>query len=592
MKRNEIERYFKSGEYLRALEGLETANASPWVDTTKLRCMRALGHEGTVRYADRLRKTIEQRAEPYVMNTTERNNLLRYIALVYSERNRPKAACKIIAKLCDENPEVAALHREYAFALANSSRFDEAESELKLAIKLQANNVNSHAQLAHIYCCTGRVDAGWHSYSRAAILEPDNPMYVQRLLYWSNYTERATQQSNYQLTQLWAKRAFPDGQNVQPDRASVDVNPNRRLKIGLVSSDFNHHPISLSITPLLECLDDSEFEVTVYSDTQKVDHITEYLRDITGEWCNSGELSDDELAEQILFDQMDILIDLNGHNRGNRLGVFAKHVAPIQASWLAYPSSTGLKTIAFRITDRIADPINTQDQFYNEKLLRLPGGYICYKPAELAPEIRPIESEGHIRFGSFNSLDKVSILTLDCWSSALLAVPDSTLTIKHQQLASKNACLHILTQLAGRGITSDRIILDASNEKYFDRLDEYNNIDIALDTTPYNGTTSALEALWMGVPIISLSGQTHASRRTASILNRLELDHLATRSIFEFAQRASEIAALTETRNELRLGLRQKMKESSLMNEKQFSREFGNALRLEWRNWCNDYAQN
>ena len=586
MKQSEIQEHFNSGAYQRALDGLEPFESSPWKDTTTLRCLRAMGHSKTLSFADKLKERIDSAQRKYPMSTSERNNQLRYIALVYAESNRASDACKIMHTLCEQSPNVAALHREYAFALSSSGQLDLAESKLITALKLQPKNASSHAQLGRIYCRTGRTDSGYNSYARAATIEPSNPTYIQRLLYWSNYSERTTQQSNYQLTQLWASKAFPNSQ--AGSNTWRTANPDRQLRLGIVSSDFCAHAVSFFITPLLENISRTEFQVTAYSDTRKVDHVTKSIKSLCDVWHDSSNESDAQLASKISADEIDILIDLNGHTAGNRLGVFAKHVVPLQISWLGYPSTTGLKSIGYRISDRVADPVGLNDEYFTEKLLRLPNGFLCYKPLASAPDIQPKDNREHVRFGSFNNLAKVSKLTLDCWAAALLAVPNSTLYIKRQQLINQNAADHFLEQLSIRGINKERIILKTSKAKIEQHLEEYNNIDIALDTTPYNGTTTTLEALWMGVPVVSMSGETHASRVTQSILCRLDLEHLVGKTIYEFSQRAKELANSPDTLKELQLGLRKRMSQSPLMNQTQFAYEFGNTLRTQWRAWCHE----
>jgi len=586
VERSQIQSHFNRGDHQKALDGLEQLEKSPWRDTTKLRCLRSMGHPSATSFADELKTRIDNRSANDPMTTSERNNQLRYIALVYAEQNNAKGACEIMSSLCEHSPKVAALHLEYAFALTNDSQLDLAEAELIRALELQPNNASAHAQLGRIYCRTGRADAGYNSYARAATLEPANPNHIQRLLYWSNYSERTSQQSNYQLTQLWVNKAFPKA--LTPPPAERIIDPSRQLKIGFVSPDFCAHAVSFFIVPLFESLSRTDFQIIAYSDTAKTDHVTKSIKALCDVWRDSSNSSDSELAEQISTDQIDILIDLNGHARGNRLSVFAKHVAPVQMSWLGYPSTTGLKAIDYRITDRIADPVGLNDDFFSEKLLRLPNGFLCYKPLETAPEIEPTESNEAIRFGCFGSLAKVSSLTFDCWAAAMLAVPNSTLYIKRQQLENNNAADYFLQQLLERGVAKDRVTLKTSNAKIENHLGEYNNIDIAFDTTPYNSTTTTLEALWMGVPVISLMGETHASRVTASILHRLNLSGLATKSVVEFANRAKELAEIQETLTDLRFGLRKRMRESSLMNNRQFSYEFGNTLRSKWRDWCDE----
>ena len=585
MERSQIESHFNSGQFTKALQGLESYVESQWRDTTRLRCFRAMGHgKQALKWANELHQRLITNSVPYKLNTSKRNNQLRYIALVFSERGQAKKACDIMQSLCDNSPDVPALHREYAFALTNDSQLDLAEKHLIIALKLQQNNANSHAQLGRIYCRTGRVNDGYSSYSKAATLEPDNPSYIQRLIYWSNYSELTTQQSNYQLTRLWANKAHPGNQ--AGTNTWRTANPDRQLKIGFVSSDFCAHAVSFFIVPLLEGLNRSQFHVTAYSDTKKADGVTESIKDLCDLWRDSSKIKDTQLAAQISADQIDILIDLNGHTAGNRLNVFAKHVVPIQVSWLGYPSTTGLRSIGYRITDRIADPTGLNDQFFSETLLRLPSGFLCYKPLSTAPDIAATDNGGNIRFGSFNNLAKISSLTLDAWAAALHAVPNSTLYLKRQQLINDNSAHFFINEFAERGIGADRLILKTSKAKIEQHLDEYNNIDIALDTSPYNGTTTTLESLWMGVPVISLMGQTHASRVSASILQRLNLNELATKSVVEFAHCAKELSSSDDKLDELRSGLREKMRNSSLMNNSQFAREFGNTIRSQWRDWC------
>ncbi|RBP53334.1 glycosyltransferase family 41 protein [Arenicella xantha] len=587
VERSQIEQYFQRGKFLEALDGLEHIEPSAWRDTTRLRCLRAMGHGAdSVIFANELFETLNNKAHEYRINTSKRNHQLRYIALVFAEQGQAEQASQIMQELCEQSPEVASLHREHAFALNSNDELDGAELALNRAIELQPMNANSHAQLARIYCRTGRVKAGYNSYSMAASLEPENPNYLQRLIYWSNFSELTTPQSNYQLTKLWVQKAHPNNQS--GTNTWRTVNPERQLRIGFISSDFCAHSVSFSILPLLEGLNRSQFHITAYNDSKKSDSITESIRKLCDSWHDVARSTDKSLSALVASDQIDILVDLNGHSTGNRLSVFSKHVAPIQLSWLGYPSTTGLKSINYRITDRVADPIGDGDEFYSEKLVRLTNGFLCYKPLETAPAIAPVDGNGEIRFGAFCSLSKISSLTLDCWAAAMHAVPNSTLQLKRQELKSKHTQDFFLREFSERGIEPQRIILNSAKSKIDQHLDSYNQIDLTLDTTPYNGTTTTLESLWMGVPVVSMVGRTHASRISASILRRLNLDGMATSSVTEFANRAKEMSELGESRNELRHSLRHQMEKSSLMNSQQFGREFGNALREKWRAWCQD----
>ena len=586
MERSQIETLFNSRRYAEVLSQLPNDGSSAWDDTVRLRCLRAMGdRDSAIEKAQSLFELIDNQATPYSLSGAERDEQLRYIALVFSEFGRAEQACTIMQSLCDAKPNIAALHREYAFALNNCDKLDDAEAQLKTALSLQPNNASSYAQLARLFCRTGRIQEGLHNYSRAATLEPNNATYTQRLVYWSNYAERTTQRSNFQLARLWASKAFPANQAGTNTWRTAD--PDKTLKIGFVSADFCAHAVSFFITPLLKGLQSqNSYHVTAYSNTHKPDHITETIKPLCDVWRDCAQQNDKALAAQISADQIDILIDLNGHTSGNRLAVFSKHVAPIQMNWLGYPSTTGLKSIGYRITDSIADPEDLHDDFYSEQLLRLPNGFLCYQPLATAPDIAQIDDNDAIRFGSFNNLAKLSSQTYDAWAAAMHAVPNSTLYLKRQQLIHENARAHVINEFAERGIDQSRLSLKTSKAKIEQHLNEYNAIDIALDSSPYNGTTTTLEALWMGVPVISLSGNTHASRVSHSILHRLNLGGLACGNVREFANKAKELSDNAELRQTLRNSLRDTMRNSSLMNEQQFTQEFTTALRQQWHQWC------
>lgn len=586
MEVNQIERHFNNGEFTQALKGLAKHPESHWRDTARLRCFRALGNaKQALDLADELHENLIEGLAPYTLNTTENNNQLRHIALIYAECGQAQKACVILHALCENTPSVAALHREYAFALESDERLDLAEKHLSIAIELQPDNAYSHAQLGRILCQSGRVDYGHASYSKALTLEPDTTQYLEQLVYWGNFSERTIQQSNYQLARLWANKTHP---NTPTFAASENFgHVDRQLRIGFVATDFSAHHISFFAEPLLEGLDKKQFYTAIYSDTRRTRKSNQPISDL---WRTSSKLDDSQLATLIAADNIDILIDLNGHTSGNRLGVFAKHAAPLQASWLGYPSTTGLHTIAYRITDRVADPAGLHEDFFTEAPLRLPSGFLCSKPPEAAPNIAPSATDGKVRFGSFNNVSKISSLTLDAWSAALNAVPESTLYVKHEQLKHSNSVEFFKKQFYDRGITSDRLVFKASCDTLEHNLAEYNTIDIALDTSPYNGITTTLESLWMGVPVISLMGQTHASRISASILRRVNLSNLATKSIIEFSSQAKKLASSASASTRPRLELRERVRHSPLMQNTQFAHEFGNALRAQWKLMCQKHT--
>ena len=584
MNRIDIDNLLSDGNYSDALSNLAARPPSIWRDTCELLCLSALEQDQkALRLANRLYRSDLENKDAR-LDDPELSNQLRQIAMVFTDRGETAKACHILNALCEKTPNDPALIRDYATALGNSMQLEESEKQLIKALKLQPNSVQSYLHLARVYCQTGRVDAGINCYYTAATLAPERPDILQRIAYWGNFAAQANQQSNYRMARLWADRAHPG--NHRDTNVWRPEDPERQLQIGFISADFYAHAISFYIRPLLKALDRAHFQVTAYSDTRHSDKITLAIKGLVDVWRESGKQSNTELAAQIGMDQIDVLIDLSGLAINSRMGVFAKHPAPLQISWLGYPSTTGLESIAYRITDAIADPDPAADRFYSEALLRLENCFLCYQPLSTAPDVRDRPEGKSIVFGSFNDMAKISSLTLDAWAAALHAVANSSLQIKHYRLDNSFACDHLIKEFSDRGIEAERLHLLTSNPKIEEHLEQYNKIDIALDTTPYNGTTTTLEALWMGVPVVSLSATSDASRVTASILHQIGLSRYATTTINDFSKQIRELSGNYRLRSLLKSSLRAKMQQSSLMNHTQFAEDFGGAIREKWRLLC------
>ena len=576
----------QAGQLKQALSLLaELDSDNDWKDALEIRVLRLL----------KRRKDALKRANTlYAQNNRAKlsDELNRYIALVFSEQGKLTEALDIYTKICNEKSDPLLL-LEYGTALSSQGKLDEAEKQLRLGCQQLPTNPNFHSQLGRLYCRSGRVQLGIESYQRAAFLEPNKVQHLQRLAYWGNYSAAFSQQANFQIARLWAKKAYPEHQT--GSNTWRDANPEKPLKIGIVSGDFCAHAVSFFITPLLKNIQRPDYQVYAYSDVAKPDEITKTIKKHCDQWHDSSGQSDDILGAQMGADQLDVLIDLSGHSANNRLGIFSQHIAPIQISWLGYPSTTGLDSIQYRITDDIADPITDKKDYFTEELIRLENCFLCYEPYHDAPAIKKTapktkKSTKPIRFGSFNNLAKISATTLNAWASVLHAVPESTLYIKRQQLINKNAKNYLIDELMHRGITKDRLILKTSKAKIKAHLAEYNEIDIALDTTPYNGTTTTLESLWMGTPVLTMKGNTHASRVSASILTNIGLNSLITNNIDEFTQQAIKLSKNQKQLIELSESLRDKLENSALLDHASFAELFCHAIREKWQLWC--YTRN
>jgi predicted O-linked N-acetylglucosamine transferase (SPINDLY family) len=365
----------------------------------------------------------------------------------------------------------------------------------------------------------------------------------------------------------------------------------RRLRVGYVSPDLRLHSVAYFIEPVLAHHDRGGFEVVCYQTNSASDAVTERLRGYVDGWVAADRLSDQGLAERVRADAIDILVDLAGHTAGGRLLAFARRPAPVQASWLGYPTGTGLSAIGYRISDWEVDPAG-YEAYAAERPVRLPASYFCYRPLASAPEVGPLPSGevGAITFGSFNNFAKVSPSVLGMWARVLEAVPGSRLMIKAKSLADESVRGRLLERLAALGVGEARLILRGWQEEVGGQLALYNEVDIGLDTYPYNGATTTCEALWMGVPVVSLSGATHASRMGRSILKAAGLGEWVAETAQGYVAHAVRLAGERTQLAELRSTLRGRLRASALMDERGFTRNLEHAYRQMWRQWCGEQA--
>jgi predicted O-linked N-acetylglucosamine transferase (SPINDLY family) len=273
------------------------------------------------------------------------------------------------------------------------------------------------------------------------------------------------------------------------------------------------------------------------------------------------------------------------------LPVFALKPAPIQISYLGYPNTTGLPTMDYRLTDELADPPGLTERYHTEQLVRLPHGFLCYTPPADAPPPgdSPVETAGHVTFGSFNSIAKVTPQVIDLWSSILSALPSSRLILKSHALTDAGVRERFTRLFSGRGVEPGRVELLGYIRGRSEHLSLYQRIDIGLDSFPYNGTTTTCEALWMGVPVITLSGETHAGRVGMSILSHAGLPELVTENEDDYRDLALELARNPARVKDFRHCLRQRLRESPLCQGQSFARDAEQAYRQMWRGWCNTH---
>jgi predicted O-linked N-acetylglucosamine transferase (SPINDLY family) len=377
-------------------------------------------------------------------------------------------------------------------------------------------------------------------------------------------------------------------QYAEPLAAEIRPHPNDRatdrpLRIGFVSPDFRDHPVGRLLLPLFAHHDRRQAEFVAYSDVRSPDPITARFRELADAWRPTADLDDSALADRVRGDRIDILVDLALHTAGNRLLVFARKPAPVQVSMLGLPSTTGLTTIDYRLTDPYFDPPGTSDGDYTERSIRLPHSIWCYDPPEDAPPVTglPSEKQGLITFGCLNKFAKVGPPASQLWTKILECVPDSRLVIHCHPGTPRNA---VRDQFRNGGIDPGRIAFAARAARP-EYLGHYRDLDLSLDPFPFGGGITTLDSLWMGVPVITLAGRTGVGRGGVSILSNLGLSDLIAGTPEQYVEIAVGLANDRARLARLRAGLRAQQA-SVLMDGRRYAADVEAALRQMWREWC------
>lgn len=359
--------------------------------------------------------------------------------------------------------------------------------------------------------------------------------------------------------------------------------PNRPLRVGYVSPDFREHPLGRHILPAIRMHDRTQFEIVCYADVEQPDEMTAQFRSSPVRWHDSGSWTDSQLAGQVRRDEIDILVDLSLHSAGNRLRAFARQPAPVQVSFAGYPGSTGVETIGYRLTDRFLDPPGVLNPFPDEPV-RLPDSFWCFSPTEQPPPVNdlPAKETGVVTFGCLSKFTKVNPLVMGWWCEILRRVPNSRFMLL---CPAGSARARVAAAFEACGITQARIEF-ADRQLRPAYLAAYHRIEIALDPFPYNGHMTTCDALWMGVPVVSLAGGTHVSRGGLSMLSHIGLPELAATTPECYVQIAVDLANDLPRLAALRGGLRERMQSSPLMDAARFTRGLEAAYRAIWRRWC------
>jgi len=542
------------------------------------------------------------------------------LGVALAERGRLAEAVAAHREAISQKPDYAVGHSNLGVGLQEQGKFDEAVTAYRKAISLKPQFAEAHSNLGNALCQSGRLDAAVAAcreaigikpdyaeaqsnlgvalqyqgkldeaaaaYRKAIDIKPEHSKTLSNLLFCLNYDETASNAELFAAHREWQERYGNGAVRFASHDNARD--PQRRLRIGYVSPDFRVHSVAYFLEPLLAAHDRQAVEVFCYADVSQPDGLTAHLRQLAEHWLVSVGLSDDELAERIRSDGIDILVDLAGHTADNRLRLFARKPAPVEVSWLGYPNTTGLTAIDYRLVDAVTDPPGDSDAWASERLFRLEGGFLCYGGFEDLPDAKPPPSltSSRVTFGSFNNPAKLSSATMDAWGRLLSAVPDARLLLKGKALTDRATRALYQSRLIERGVPAERLQLIPALPNPISHLAAYELVDVALDPFPYNGTTTTCEALWMGVPVVTLRGDRHAGRVGASLLTQIGVTDLIAGSVDEYTAIAAALARDPARLAALRQSLRARMKASPLCDSRAFARKMEAAYRTMWRRWC------
>lgn len=504
------------------------------------------------------------------------------LGYLYFQLGKVRQAIPLLDTATSLNQEFFEAWNNLAIALHREGEIERAEATLKRALAIQPEYGAAHTNLGKLYLEQGALSQAEYHFRQGVSYAPESPNSYSNLLLCMNYSRSVTLKELYGAHIDWSRTYAHKAPLQHRNGPGIGA---RRLRIGYVSADFITHSVSFFIEPILREHDRNEFEVYCYSNNLCSDKTTMRLKALGHQWRDINCLTDKLAAELIQRDKIDILVDLAGHTAGNRLVLMSMKPAPLQVTYLGYPNTTGLSAIDYRITDTLADTALAQT-FYTEKLYRMERCFLCYQPPINSPAVERDDGldPATIYFSAFNNLAKVTDQMLRLWAEILRILPESKLMLPSS--AVQGGCGGLWRQrLASHGIETRRVEWLGRAPTVSEHLTRYNLVDIALDTYPYNGTTTTMDALWMGVPVVSLSGEVHASRVGRSILSRLSLTQCIAKSEAEYIAAACELASAGPRSTRLRQELRLQVCQSELLDAGGMTIALENFYRTAWRDW-------
>lgn len=513
------------------------------------------------------------------VDVTVHNNL----ASMLLEAGRLNECAQLCRQVLGVYPNSLDARAKLALALMQQDRLGEALQQATEAQRLAPGEAQVYNVLGLVFMAMGQLDRSAGAFRRALALDPGSVSGHSGLLFCLLHDERVAPQDCWAAHQGFSERFEQPLREGWHSHANPR-DPDRPLRVGFVSGDLRHHPVAHFIASVWAALNPAKMELWVYSNHHIVDTMTERLRGFARHWRQVAEMSDAALAQTIRDDGVDVLIDLSGHTAHNRLLTLARKPAPVQATWIGYPGTTGLAAVDYLICDRFNAPHGWFEHFYAERFARLPSSG-TFGPHDSAPAVNdlPALANGYVTFASFNRPGKLGESVIAAWSQVLLRMPDARLLLCP---VGDSGLMQSLSERFGRyGVAPQRLIFKPKNLMP-DYLALHHEVDVLLDTWPYTGGTTTNHALWMGVPVVTLRGPSRAHCQSAAAMGRLGLQEWVADDVPAFVQlaldRAQDLPALAQ----LRASLRQRSMQSALRRPETVARGLEAAVRIMWQRWC------
>jgi predicted O-linked N-acetylglucosamine transferase (SPINDLY family) len=511
-------------------------------------------------------------------------DLLLRVGFCFQQQGQLEPALHACAAAARIDPSLVEAWANLSHLSRRMGRFDDAIRFVETALKLAPSDPGVHNLRGVVLKDVGQLEQASVAFRRAAELDPANHAFQSNLLYCELFRRAGDPRHIYEAHAAWARSQVAGLLN-RFRFDSRDRSLDRKLRIGYVSAYFRNHAVNFFVEPILASHDRGAFDVYCYSDTDRPDQTNQRLRGSASVWRDVRGIEDERLAQQIHADAIDILIDLSGHLADNRLLVFARKPAPVQMTYIGYQATTGLPNMDWRITDAYCDPPGQTERFHTEKLLRLEPSFFVYKPSSWCPPVEPPPSVTNrsVTFGCMNNFSKVSAECLSVWRDVLRAVPNSRLMLLCPDCELSRRCVYDQLKLGGIDESRVALVANASRQDYIER---YHRIDVALDPIPFNGHTTTCDALWMGVPVVTLSGNSYVSRYGAVALQQVGLEDLIATSRQQYVAIAARVASDVSALARLRAELRERVQRSPICDASSFCRELERKCRFAWRIWA------